>query len=557
MKVKIILVLGILLTFGAQAQMSIDTGALKKVMFVNESGINSAHLEFCPMFYRDFIMMVKSNPDAEKDEDMDDYFLDISYAAKNAKGNLSRQAYMPFSINSNKHEGQAVFDAVNGKLYFTRSFYDEKRGTNRDSIMPKIYEAKESNNFDRPTVLPFSSDKYKTCHPTLNRKGNKLIFSSNMPGSKAMDLYYVEKLGDGWSEALPLSKVINTEANEVFPYLYQDSLLFFSSNRIDGPGGLDLYYSSLSDTGWTQAVVLPYPINSSFDDIGFLLDANAKSGYTSSNRPGGKGKDDIYRFDSPISLLQNKSQPLSTNCSITVIDKLSFLPVKGASIVIHTLDMNEDAGQMEVVSSNINGEIIMKLKPKFTNTDSLVTNMDGITNVILKQGNYLIQIKAPDFEDQIVMYSPSRDGIDLTIVANPKEEKKIVTNTPPAKVIPTTIGSVVVFDNIYYAYNSADIKSDAARELDLLYTAMEENPNMRIQLSSHTDSRGNSQYNKELSEKRAESARNYLSAKGIDPRRIVTIGFGESRIRNHCIDGVTCTEEEHLYNRRTEVLIIE
>jgi outer membrane protein OmpA-like peptidoglycan-associated protein len=559
LKMKILNIFLLLLSaFVIKGQIYFDSLILQRAAITNEKEINTENLEFCPSFYGDFILFVKSNKESGKDEDMDDYFLDLAYAAKNSKGNLSKNAFFSPVINSSMHEGQAAYDEINDKIYFTRSLYNIEKGTRKDSIVLKIYESNKAANFSNPKLLPFCADSYNTCHPTLNRNGDQLIFSSNMAGSKGMDLYSVKKVGTSWSDPISLSN-INTNFNEVFPFLYKDSLLIFSCNHSNSMGGYDFYYSTLSDTGWLAPKTFPYPLNSSFDEVGFVLNDKATQGYFASNRPGGKGKDDIYRFDSSVSVIKSPSKSLEAICNISVIDKLSFSTIKNANIIISDIDMSKTFENTELLKGQKEGELIMKINTNGKILYQQVSNNEGnVAQSLITDKSYLIRFSALGYEDQVLIYNPKNFGKDLTIVANPKQAETVIEQKKQdVFTIPTEVGSVVVFNNIYYEYGSAEIKNDAANELDLLYATMVANPAMRIQLSSHTDSRGNTMYNKQLSSQRAQSAKMFLVGKGIDQSRIVSIGFGESRIRNNCSDGVKCSEEDHLFNRRTEVLVIE
>ena len=172
---------------------------------------------------------------------------------------------------------------------------------------------------------------------------------------------------------------------------------------------------------------------------------------------------------------------------------------------------------------------------------------------------YLIRCHSEGFEDAYTLFDPKTDDASINIVLNPLPPKVIKpkVDTIDNVYIPTEVGEVVVFENIYYDRNSDEIKEGAAKELDALAKAMIKNLDMKVELAAHTDCRGENKYNQDLSIKRATSAKNYLVEKGINQNRIRAIGFGESQIRNHCIDGVRCTEDEHQYNRRTEVTIIE
>ena len=198
----------------------------------------------------------------------------------------------------------------------------------------------------------------------------------------------------------------------------------------------------------------------------------------------------------------------------------------------------------------------MKLSPKTKVVDKFLTDESGLIKLTIDKGsNYILAFSKPEYENQEIFIDDKSDR-DLTIAMEPVEVKREVVSKPEI-FIPTTKGSVVVFDNIYYSYNSAKILDGAAQELDALAKAMKENPDMKVLLASHTDARGKAGYNLGLSEKRAIEAKNYLVRKGINTTRISTIGYGESRIRNNCLDGVKCSEEEHKYNRRTEVTIID
>ncbi|MFN8319386.1 MAG: OmpA family protein [Saprospiraceae bacterium] len=546
------------------AQWVLDSMALKKAVVTNEVLINSKHMESSPVNYKeDYVLLVKSNNDGPKDEN-GEYYFDLVYAAKNGKGQLARQAFLPFSVNSNKHEGQAAYDALTEKLYFTRSWYDEERGTHKDTIVLKIYEARESNQYANPVVLPFCSDKYDVCHPTLSRNGNVMFFSSNMPGSAKMDLYRVEKTGKSWGVPVKLPSSINGIANEVFPYLYRDSILFFSSDRTGGSGGFDIFYSQLKDTSWSAAMLLPYPVNSSFDDIGFLINDRMNGAYFSSNRPGGKGKDDIYHLET-ISSIFIREEPVKMEMQavvLSVIDKLSFLPVEGARVVLDEIavDANVAGNSLQWVGGQgEKGEVVVKIQPEILTTDERFSDADGTIKLSLnKSGKYLIRSFKTGYQEEVILYQPSKDGAENTIVMNPLPEAEPVKEEKPVNLpAEAAVGSVFVFNSIFYDYNSSSLKEDAIADLNTIYDAMTVRPEMKIQLSAHTDARGNALYNKQLSEQRAKAAKKYLVDKGIAASRIITIGFGESRIRNHCKDGVTCTEDEHLFNRRTEVLILE
>ncbi len=340
--------------------------------------------------------------------------------------------------------------------------------------------------------------------------------------------------------------------------------MFFSSDRSGGNGGFDIYYSILTDSTWSDAKALPYPANSSFDDIGFLLNDKMNEAYFSSNRPGGKGKDDIYHIVSNQTFFK-KEEAVKVEMQgviLSVIDKLSFLPVAGVRVVLDEIAV--DAGNVSnslqwVGGKGEKGEVVVKIQPEVITTDERYSDADGMIKLSLnKKGHYLIRSYKEGYQEEVVLYQPLKDGSENTIVMNPLPEPEVVKEEKPIKLpAEAAVGSVFVFNSIFYDYNSSSLKEDAIHDLNTIYEAMAARPEMKIQLSAHTDSRGNAVYNKQLSEQRAKAAKKYLVEKGIQAERINTVGFGESRIRNQCKDGVTCSEDEHLYNRRTEVLILE
>ena len=295
-----------------------------------------------------------------------------------------------------------------------------------------------------------------------------------------------------------------------------------------------------------------------------MINDRMNGAYFSSNRPGGKGKDDIYHLET-ISSIFIREEPVKMEMQavvLSVIDKLSFLPVEGARVVLDEIavDANVAGNSLQWVGGQgEKGEVVVKIQPEILTTDERFSDADGTIKLSLnKSGKYLIRSFKTGYQEDVILYQPSKDGAENTIVMNPLPEAEPVKEEKPVNLpAEAAVGSVFVFNSIFYDYNSSSLKEDAIADLNTIYDAMTVRPEMKIQLSAHTDARGNALYNKQLSEQRAKAAKKYLVDKGIAASRIITIGFGESRIRNHCKDGVTCTEDEHLFNRRTEVLILE
>ena len=558
----------------------INPSALKTLNIRNESGINTANLEFSPGFYRDYIAFVHAEAGSKKksDPEIKEPFFDLVYASIGNDGKLTDRQEFPVRINSQYHEGPLCWNAIEQKLYFTRAGIEKKRvkGIDRDTSVRKIMIA--DMRTANPSIKEFNlnSTYYSVCHPAVSEDGRTMIFSSDKPGGfGGMDLYAAYFDGTRWTGMINLGPNINSDGNEVFPTLWNDSILIFASDKPIGVGGFDIYFSKIDGGLWSPTQHMGQPLNTAFDDFGLIVFPDGKSGYFSSNRPGGKGKDDIYSISVKEALFAPIDQDQTVELSLNIMDKFSFSPVKGALVKYTVLNFSSTGLELDNFNTNIlsggsSGNLILKISPK-QNAEMLQNQSDesGFCLLTIKEKHkYLITVESDEHEAFTIIYDSKTDGLQLNIILEPTqpddpeddETDEALSNISQEKdiaPIPTAVGSRIVFDQIYFSYNSAEIQDGAASELDQLAQTLLINPNMLIRLESHTDSRGNDIYNKLLSDRRAEAAKNYLINKGIAHDRIETVGMGESRIRNHCKDGVPCNEREHRYNRRTEVIIVQ
>lgn len=557
----------------AQVVFPIDTAVCNQVQINLEHIINTPNSEYSPVYYGDNIGYVYSSSRGRQlDKAIEEPFYDLGYAAKDTSGLLALSASFSKSINSLGHEGP--FAVYGSSIFFTRVVETNVNG--KAGYTRKIYWGDIADTEQYP--LPFSTDDVSVCHPTLSKDGLTMIFSADMDESGHMDLYSSSYIGETWSDPVRLVGDVNTASHELFPNLYQDSILVYTSDRLGGYGSYDMYASVFRRGQWTTPQVLPAPFNSQWDDLGLIVRADGKKGYFTSNRPGGEGKDDIYNFKSLKSIIRSP-KVMTIPVTYTVLDKLRFVPIADASIQLTELALTQDKLNVEDYNVDLmpgtdGGELILKLSPKKGKELPLAksdVNGEYIVN-LSPTANYIVRASAPDYETTTFLYSSSTYGPALDIILEPKPpavETPATTKPTVAEAplvvreevatpifIPKTKGETVIFDNLYYEYNSATIQKGAAAELDALADAMLLNANMEVLLGSHTDSRGDANYNLLLSEERALAAKLYLSERGINPARIVTRGLGESEIRNHCTNGTSCTEEEHGYNRRTEVKIL-
>lgn len=555
-------------------QSPINRESWKTIKIANEKAINSKGMESSPSFIGDKIGLVTA-PAAEKKEGFKEPFYDLAWAQVQWDNSLNEISEIHPRINSDLHEGPMAYNTWTHTLFFTRSHKEsrERKGEPSDTSYLRILSA--DLNMSKPRIAPINInvDNYSVCHPTLSKDGRTMIFSSNRPGgSGGMDLYVSHQNGDSWTDPVHLDTFINTAYHEVFPQLWNDTLLFFASERPEGWGGLDIYVSVKKDDMWQTPEMLGSPINSPFDDLGLIMRDNAMSGYFTSNRPGGFGKDDIYSFTSKEPII-GQSQKIMLPVRVEVVDKLSFEPVKKAKVEVSAMDIDVNdfilsAFNVDVLDGRNPGDIFLKLTPQNKKgTQTMYSDSLGrLEFTTQKTKKYLIIASAEGYNSLHILYDYDLIGSELNLVLEPSgDEQDISIEVPETQApgkedgnirdIPIEKGSVIVFENIYYAYNSHEILDDAGSDLDILAHVMKANPGIHIRIESHTDCRGTHAYNQNLSVRRAEAVRQYLIRKGIEEDRMTIRGYGESRPRNNCSDGVLCNEEQHKYNRRTEIVV--
>jgi len=427
-------------------------------------------------------------------------------------------------INNTFHNGPVVFDKNSNLLYITKTKLQKVKApavnSNPSEFLDDNEDVRYINRLEIYTIeyidgkwqnsKPFqynNSEQYSVGHPALSPDGNILYFVSDMPGGYGKsDIWFCLKNADGtWAEPQNAGPIINTEDREMFPVVDKDGTFYFSSDGHLGMGGLDIFKTHGQQKNWTNPENLKYPINSPKDDFLPFFTEPGKIGYLSSNRKGGKGSDDIYFFAKQIVLKINTFEQV----------KNKLIPLPNTTVAIE--------------------------KPLDQYTTKLTTDLYGENSFITHYGSAIV-LKA-DKEGYLgtiknIDAVSNSDTINIDLILDKIE-----------------INKTFVLENIYYDFDKWNIRPDAAIELDKLVNILKEHPEIDIELSSHTDSRGSNPYNKSLSQRRAESAVSYIISKGIDPKRIVAKGYGEEKLREPCPDGINCTEEQHQKNRRTEFTI--
>ena len=427
------------------------------------------------------------------------------------------------NIKSKFNESTPIFTKDGLTIYFTRNNYLEgKRGRNSEGItLIKIYKAKLINNvWSNIEELPFNSDNYSTAHPALSADEKTLYFASDMPGTLGQsDLFKVSINEDGtYTTPQNLGPKINTEGRETFPFINDENEIYFASDGHPGLGGLDVFMSKIDSKGsFTEVINLGADINSPKDDFAYIIDTKSRVGFFTSNKDGGLGYDDIYKFTETKKLICEQL----LNGQVTDLITNEILPNTKVSLLDKEL--------------NLIGEVISDAK--------------GFYSFTVECGKtYSIRIQKPEYSS--------------------KEEKVIIPKVSGTTYKPTTLEkvgcNVVVGDDlgkcfgitmIYFDLDKSNIRREAALDLEKILDVLKENPNMEIDVRSHTDSRQTFKYNEALSDRRAKSTISWLIKNGIDAKRLTGKGYGESQLINKCADGVECTEEEHQRNRRSEFII--
>lgn len=439
-------------------------------------------------------------------------------------GTLGKPEPFDDKINSKFHECTPVFTKDGLTMYFTRNNYlDGKKGKDSNKIiLLKIYKAtREDGQWKNIIELPFNSDQYSAAHPALSADDKTLYFASNMPGTLGQsDLFKVTINGNGtYSVPENLGTTINTEGRETFPFISDDNELYFASDGRPGLGGLDIYVSRIeNDLSFTEVKNVGAPINGPQDDFAFLIDGKSRNGFFTSNRIGGKGFDDIYKF----------TETKKLRCEQAI-----------AGIVT-----DQETGQFVADSK------LSLFDEKFEFIKASVSDDKGEYGFEVECGKkYYVRAEKPDYEtkERNIIIAKVTGKTDLS-VALEKRIKPIGLGTDLAKTLNIPM--------IYFDLDKSFIRKDAAFELEKIVAVMKQYPKMKIDVRSHTDSRQTAKYNEALSDRRAKSTRAWLVENGIDASRLTAKGYGESQLVNHCADNVKCSEEEHQANRRSEFVIV-
>lgn len=513
---------------------------------------------------------------------------------------ISKSEKFSRTLNTKYHEGPVTFTQDQNFIVFTRNNGSKgKSAKSSEGVRKlKLYSAVfRGSKWHDITELPFNSSEYSVGHPAFSPDDQKLYFVSDMPGGYGgTDLYVVEFKNGNWGTPVNMGKELNTEGNEMFPYVDAAGNLYFASDGHPGLGGLDVFYAELKDgVPYRDVQNVGYPINSEKDDFGLITDKGRTSGYFSSNRRKGISDDDIYSFRRSCKQL-----------NILVFDAKSGAPLNAADVRIVRNGSNQD---LKVTNNEGKTDLCLDVNTEYefkavkegyaansvrfsTLTQSNRPQMN-VSIYLEKSENTIVrgvvktEVNQKPAEGVKVTLRDDKSKSEKTVVTGPDggyefavkpnapytitaQKDRYATKRTQGKTIKgkktqrTPVdslglygeGDVFQLKNIYYDLNKFFIRPDAARELDHVVAILKEYPTMKIELRSHTDARSGDAYNMRLSESRARAAIDYIASRGIAPTRLTARGYGESEIVNGCVDGVNCAENEHQQNRRTEFKIL-
>jgi len=481
--------------------------------------LNSGDADFNPVIYQGDQLIFTSSRDASTGENNDswtgDKYYDLYVATIKDVNSFSAPELFKGPFNSAYNDGTLAFNKDYSEVYFTRCGTDDRKVDDYCGIYVSNYLP--DGGWSEPVALPFFDDTMNIGTPCLSPDGNTLFFAATNPdGYGGADIYMSRRTESGWDAAYNAGQVINTNGNEVFPYFDSDGVMYFSSDKHPGLGGLDIFSATWKNNKFSNIKNMEYPINSGADDFGLImLDkkqfANSdtlSAGYFSSNRKGGMGDDDMYFFAKTT----KKLRPPVFVLKGTVLEKVYLDSLDVNSTVLDTIPLDKSIATLS-----------------YPNEQTLLGKWNiGDEGIFSIQVDSLKEYKITGMKEG---YFNNTTYVSTKTVKGKPGDTVFVYASVVLDKIPIAIGEKageIKLKNIYYDYNDSSLRAESFPELDKLVKLLNENPGLNIQLNSHTDARGNDKYNQKLSRGRANSVVKYLIEKGIAAERLTFKGFGES-----------------------------
>jgi peptidoglycan-associated lipoprotein len=516
----------------------------KTNVVIENLDINTASNEYAPVFYLGKDLVFSSDRgDALGSETYGwtgEKYSDLFLSRREKDGSYKSISNFSDFINTGRNEGTPTFNKNYTEMYFTRCGVEGKSKSKKDDYCAILKSTRDADdNWSYPEIVPFFSDSVNVGQPYLSPDGKYLLFvATDAPsGYGGRDIYISYAEWGEWGEPQNLGSVINTSGNEMFPHVADDGTLYFASDGHAGMGGLDIFSAKKDGKIWKDPVNLLPPVNSGADDFGLIIEKSKpadsddfikRSGFFTSSRGSGKGGDDLYKF------IERNENIFILN--VFVFEKVFEVPNDPNSKVI-------DFRQVESADVELK-KYGLALQP----AGSKKTDKNGMAKFELEaETDYFLAATKEGY------FKKSAN----TTTKGKKDESK-VNIVVQVKIVLEKIyeEKEIVIPNIYYDYDKTTLRPESETILDTLIQLLEENPTVKLEIGSHTDSRGSKEYNEKLSLGRAESVVKYLISKGVNLNRLTAKGYGENNPVNKCVDGVKCTEEEYQENRRTTFKVL-
>lgn len=460
---------------------------------------------------------IKANDDYTAQTSNDNDIIVVAGAKSNYNGTIHRLAKFSDELNTKYNYGPLCFNKAGDKVYFTRNNLSPNKGRYNLEICVATVEKGKWGNIK---VMPFVQPEYDFYHPALSKDEMRLYFCSNKPdGVGGSDIYYANVAPDAdMKEVFLLDNKINTAGNELFPTMNGDTL-YYSSDGFAGLGGLDIYRTYESRTGWKIPVNIGYPLNSSFDDFGIIFNTNAAKGFFTSNR---LGTDDIYVFE---------NNPFTIIMQGTVLSKSTMRRLDSAIVV--RID-NEDRSIIDY-KTDITGNFSFPVKPG--HTYSLYASRNGYTDDSMRVSNTGTE---RTMALQPLLLTP------IPVTVPPPVTARVETPKDQVRNLQAELDSLAKM--VFFKTASAELSPASIRPLDEVCKYLAKYPKLTLYIEGHTDSRAPAPYNLDLSKRRAKSVRDYFVKKGFAAGRFTSEGFGLTRpIADND------TEEGRAMNRRVAI----
>jgi outer membrane protein OmpA-like peptidoglycan-associated protein len=493
---------------------------------IEDAGINSKYSDYGTSFYQNKIVFTSARDTGSfmqrKHKWTGEYFTNLYQSDVDKDFNPGKPEKIKSKINSKFHESTSVFTKDGKTVYFTRNNYinDKKGKDGNKTTLIKIYKAAlENDKWTDITELPFDSDSYSTAHPSLSPDEKTLYFASDMPGTIGQSDIYKVSINNNGSYGTPvnLGPTINTEGKETFPFITAENEIYFASDGHPGLGGLDIFFGKIDESGVSNIQNVGADINSPQDDFAYVIDAASRRGFFSSNKEGGLGSDDIYKF------IETRKLQCIQELNGIISDAQTGVVLSGAKVSLYDDHL-----------------ILIK---------TAISDGSGFYSFPAACGKtYHVRAEKTD-------YATKESSVTIAS-ENGKTTLPIALDKTSCQVaIGDDLGKCFSIKMIYFDLDKSNIRTEAALDLEKILDVLNQYPAMKLDIRSHTDSRQTHEYNEALSDKRAKSTMQWFVKNGIALNRLTAKGYGETQLINGCSDGVTCTEEQHQMNRRSEFII--